>query len=64
MDERETAKATLRSVIRTAIRNTASVTGLRDDTDGAEALIEAILDQITQPQLAFALREISKTPRY
>jgi hypothetical protein len=63
-DEREEAKRHLRTMIITALSNSYAET-TANSTNSWQIMADAILDQITQPQSAWALKEVSKNlPRY
>jgi hypothetical protein len=59
MSEREEAKKALRTMIMTALNN-CSEEVKANPMKARQIMTDAILDQITQPQVAWALKEISK----
>jgi hypothetical protein len=57
---REDAKKALRAVIITALNNCGDE---KSDPSSRLVIADAILDQLTQPQLGWALEELSKSLR-
>ncbi len=59
MSEREEAKKALHTMIMTALNNSSEEVKA-NPTKAWQIIADAILDQISQPQAAWALKEISK----
>jgi hypothetical protein len=63
MSEREDAKKHIRTLIMTALANSHEE-AQADSTRTWQVITDAILDQITQPQSGWALKELSKPAPY